>query len=161
MFSLALFRMTWIKHILVCLGRSMDLSEEGTQDTCFDGPSNTLQNNSISSRAGCLGIKQMFQAMNHCHTVPITSFEFSLKSVTSNKDILALLKIAHIVIALFLRLFRNSRKGTFFFFFPFKLAAVAVWSFGLLLFKKCTTFLTPSHLDHWLLCFLRQRRWDH
>lgn len=46
---------------------------------CSDGHSNTLQNRSISNGAGCLGIKQEFQAMSHYDTVPIIHFEFMLK----------------------------------------------------------------------------------
>lgn len=124
----------------------MDLYEEGKQDMCSDGPSNTLQNNSTSNRAGCLGTKQIFQAMNHCHIVPIIYFEFTLKSVTNDKDILALLKITHSNSTI-PKIVCKLKKKFIFLFFSSKLAAVAVWSFGLL-FKKYSTFLTPSHLDH-------------
>lgn len=85
----------------------MDLYEGGKQEMCSDSPSNTLQNNSTSNRHDCPGIKQIFQAMNHCHIVPITYFEFTQKSVTRNKDILALPKIAHIITVLFLGYFGN------------------------------------------------------
>lgn len=130
--------------LLVCLGRSMDLYEEGKQDMCSDGPFNTLKNNSTSNRDGCLKAKQIFQAMNHCHLLWILTekchkepgYFGSSKYNTYSNSIFP--KIV----------WKLKKKKAFFSFFPSKLAAVAVWSFGLLLCKKCSTFLTPSHLDH-------------